>query len=95
MFAIDGVKLPFNASKERGGTHEELRHRAEQLEKAADKILALHQAQDKHGTGSALEPKRQARVEDLRKEGRAHAGVSCQQSSAHEPQGPGAQDQRH
>jgi transposase len=68
MFAIDGVKLPSNASKERSGTHEELRHRADRLEKAADKILALHQAQDKHGTGTALEPKRQARVEDLRKE---------------------------
>ena len=28
MFAIDGVKLPANASKERSGTHAELRHRA-------------------------------------------------------------------
>jgi transposase len=47
MFAIDGVKLPSNASKERSGTHAELRHRADRLDKAADKILALHQAQDK------------------------------------------------
>ena len=71
MFAIDGVKLPSNASKERSGTHEELRHRADRLEQAADKILALHQAQDKHGADSvdgALEPKRQARIEALRKE---------------------------
>jgi transposase len=29
MFAIDGVKLPSNASKERSGTHAELRHRAD------------------------------------------------------------------
>ena len=29
MFAIDGVKLPANASKERSGTHAELRHRAD------------------------------------------------------------------
>ena len=41
MFAIDGVKLPSNASKERSGTHEELRHRAKRLDQAADKILAL------------------------------------------------------
>ena len=31
-------KLPSNASKERSGTHEELRHRAARLDKAADKI---------------------------------------------------------
>jgi transposase len=68
MFAIDGVKLPSNASKERSGTHAELRHRAERLDKAADKILALHQAQDKQGTTQALQPKRQAQLEALRLE---------------------------
>jgi transposase len=68
MFAIDGVKLPSNASKERSGTQEELRHRAERLDKAADKILALHQAQDKAGAQEPLEAKRQARVEALRQE---------------------------
>jgi transposase len=68
MFAIDGVKLPSNASKERSGTHAELRHRADRLDKAADKIMALHQAQDKAGMDEALEPKRQARIEALRKE---------------------------
>ncbi|MES2952072.1 MAG: IS1182 family transposase [Pseudomonadota bacterium] len=68
MFAIDGVKLPSNASKERSGTHEELRHRADRLEKAADKIMALHQAQDKRGADDALEPKHQASIEALRKE---------------------------
>ena len=68
MFAIDGVKLPSNASKERSGTHEELRHRADRLEKAADKIMALHQAQDKQGSDQALEPKRRARIDALRKE---------------------------
>jgi len=68
MFAIDGVKLPSNASKERSGTHAELRHRADRLNKAADKILALHQAQDKQGSDDALEPKRQAQMQALRKE---------------------------
>jgi len=47
MFAIDGVKLPSNASKERSGTHAELLHRAQRLERAAEKIVAEHQAQDK------------------------------------------------
>jgi len=72
MFAIDGVKLPCNASKERSGTHEELAHRAARLDKAADKILALHQAQD---AGSdkplALEAKHQARIEELHREAQA------------------------
>jgi hypothetical protein len=68
MFAIDGVKLPSNASKERSGTHAELRHRADRLEQAADKIMALHQAQDRGGADDALEPKRQAQMQALRKE---------------------------
>jgi transposase len=68
MFAIDGVKLPSNASKERSGTHEELRHRAKRLDQAADKILALHLAQDKQGADEPLQPKRQARIDALRKE---------------------------
>lgn len=68
MFAIDGVKLPSNASKERSGTHAELRHRADRLDKAADKILAMHQAQDKQGADQTLEPKRQTQLEALHKE---------------------------
>ena len=42
MFVIEGIKLPSTASKERSSTHEELRHRAKRLDRAADKILALH-----------------------------------------------------
>ena len=68
MFAIDGVMLPSNASKERSGTHEELRYRADRLDKAADKIITLHQAQDKQGLEQTqgLEPKRQAQMQALR-----------------------------
>jgi hypothetical protein len=47
MFAIDGVKLPANASKERSGTHAELVHRANRLDKAARRIIEAHQQQDK------------------------------------------------
>ena len=69
MFAIDGVKLPSNASKERSGTHDELRHRADRLDKAAAKIVELHKAQDSQtGEQQPLDAKRQARVEALRKE---------------------------
>ena len=69
MFAIDGVKLPAAASKERSGTHAELAHRAERLSKAAAKIIALHRAQDEHG--EPLDNQRQARVDELRREAQA------------------------
>jgi len=69
MFAIDGVKLPANASKERSGTHAELAHRADRLDQAAAKIVALHQAQDEQG--EPLDTQRQARIDELRREARA------------------------
>jgi hypothetical protein len=70
MFAIDGVKLPCNASKERSGTHADLAHRADRLDKAAAKIIALHQAQDEHG--AADDPAaRLRRVDELRREAQA------------------------
>ncbi len=70
MFAIDGVKLPANASKEKSGTHAELAHRADRLDQAAAKIVALHQAQDEHG-GPDLDAQRQTRIDELRREAQA------------------------
>ena len=70
MFAIDGVKLPANASKERSGTHAELAHRAARLDKAAAKIIAAHQAQDEHGHID-LDAQRQRRIEELQREAKA------------------------
>lgn len=45
-FAIDGCKLPSNASKQWSGTLKELRHKQKKLEAAAKKIIERHQAQD-------------------------------------------------
>jgi transposase len=45
-FAIDGCKLPSNASKQWSGTHQELRRKQKKLQAAAEKIVARHQAQD-------------------------------------------------
>ena len=67
MFAIDGVKLPGNASKEKSGTHGELAHRAARLDKAAAKIVALHRSQDEHGDHD-LEAQRQKRIDELPRE---------------------------
>lgn len=71
MFAFDGVKLPGNASKERSGTHAELRHRAERLVKAAGKMIALHQSRDAKDDPDEGGGARQRRIEELHREAQA------------------------
>jgi transposase len=67
MFAIDGVKLPCNASKERSGTFTELKNRARRLDAAAEKLLTLHQQEDIEGP--TRDPQWcEKRVADLRRE---------------------------
>jgi transposase len=46
MFAIDGIKLPSNASKEWSGTKEELSKKKEKMEDAIRKIIARHKETD-------------------------------------------------
>ncbi len=70
-FAIDGVKLPGNASKERSGTHTQLLHRARRLEQAAGKIIEAHQAKDEGKGEQDLEGRRREQVERIRREAQA------------------------
>jgi len=46
MFAIDGCKLPSNASKTWSGRHEELEKKYKKIDKAVDTIIEQHQAND-------------------------------------------------
>lgn len=46
MFAIDGCKLPSNASKEWSGTHDELKKKKARIDKAAQYILEKHRHVD-------------------------------------------------
>jgi hypothetical protein len=46
MFAVDGVKLPSNASKEWSGTKKELERKKEGMEKAVRKIVKRHREVD-------------------------------------------------
>lgn len=46
MFAIDGVKLPSNASKARSGTRADYARQADKMERAAQQMLSKHQATD-------------------------------------------------
>ena len=49
MFAIDGVKLPSNASKHRSGTRAEFIAKAEKLERVAKQMLDRHRVNDEAG----------------------------------------------
>jgi transposase len=46
MFAVDGVKLPSNASKEWSGTREDLEKKKEKMEKAIRQIVRRHREVD-------------------------------------------------
>jgi transposase len=50
MFAIDGVKLPSNASKRKSGTREEFKKQVRKLERAAKTMLDRHRAADAKGS---------------------------------------------
>jgi transposase len=61
MFAIDGVKLPSNASKAKSGTRADFERQAEKMEKAAEKMLIKHRDADAAPAGEA-DKKREART---------------------------------
>lgn len=67
MFAIDGVKLPSNASKERSGSFAELAHEADRMERAVKKMIATHQSRDTASTDeddAALNTRRMAHLQN-------------------------------
>ena len=68
MFAIDGVKLPSNASKHRSGTRAEFLVQAQKMERAATVMLARHQANDAGVAEEALESKAVERIDRLTRE---------------------------
>jgi transposase len=47
LFAIDGVKLPSNASKARSGTGKEFQREARKMEQAVRQMLARHREEDR------------------------------------------------
>ncbi len=57
MFAIDGVKLPSNASKGKSGTRADFQRQADKLEAAARTMLARHREEDRR----TVEPDLRAR----------------------------------
>jgi transposase len=68
MFAIDGVKLPSNASKSRSGTRADFERQAAKLETAAQSMLTRHRESDERHTEPGLDAKEKARVERLQRD---------------------------
>ena len=68
MFAIDGVKLPSNAAKQRSGTRAEFERQAVKLEAAARAMLARHRAEDRCGIEPDLAQKSARRIARLERE---------------------------
>ncbi len=65
MFAIDGVKLPANASKSRSGTRADFERQAAKLEAAAQAMLTRHRENDALPAEPGLAEKAGRRVERL------------------------------
>jgi len=68
MFAIDGVKLPSNASKSRSGTRADFQQQLEKLEAAASVMLQRHREQDEKPVEANLQTKHAQRLESLQRE---------------------------
>jgi transposase len=65
MFAIDGVKLPSNASKARSGTRADFQRQADKMEAAAKAMLARHRANDALPVEPAVAEKEARSIERL------------------------------
>ena len=70
-FAIDGCKLPTNASKQWSGTHKGLRKKSEKLKAAAKKIIDKHISSDSNkGSGNKIPEDQQQTIDTLMKNAR-------------------------
>jgi len=68
MFAIDGCKMPSNASKEWSGTKAGLKKKAEKMGIAVERIIGRHQTTDVSGTEREMKKRDDKYVETLRKQ---------------------------
>jgi len=67
MFAIDGCKLPSNASKEWSGTKAEFEKKAAKMERAIENILKKHRDEDQNTTEAKVKESEEKFVETLGK----------------------------
>ena len=68
MFAIDGVKLPSNASKAKSGTREDYQRQVTKMEAAARKMIEKQRQADTASTDAALAAQEAKKLARLQKE---------------------------
>lgn len=66
MFAIDGCKLPSNASKEWSGTHDELKKKKQKIDRAVRRMLQRHREQDAAELQPEIQEREQGQIKKLR-----------------------------
>jgi len=66
MFAVDGCKLPSNASKEWSGTRADFERKARKMEVAVEYLVAQHQAQDVKSGEDDQRKREQKQIETLK-----------------------------
>jgi transposase len=66
MFAIDGCKLPSNASKEWSGTHEELHRKRQKIDRAVRRILSKHRDADQQEQDPDIVERERRQIKKLR-----------------------------
>lgn len=67
MFAVDGCKMPSNASKEWSGTKEELQRKKERMEKAVRQIIKRHREMDVTEANREVVEQEEQYVETIKK----------------------------
>ena len=68
MFAVDGCKLPSNASKEWSGTKQELANKAAKMEQAVELLVKRHYKADATGTEQEMKQRDEQYIETLKKQ---------------------------
>lgn len=68
MFAIDGCKLPSNASKEWSGTRADFEKKAAKMEAAIERIVKRHQIADSSGTECEMKKRDDQYVKTLQRQ---------------------------
>ena len=68
LFAIDGVKLPSNASKHKSGTRADFEHQAAKLEATAKALLARHQTADDEAVEADDSRRRAEKIDRLHRD---------------------------
>lgn len=67
MFAIDGVKLPSNASKQWSGTREEFAKKVTKMERAVRYLVARHREADERSEAGPVHAARERQIETLKR----------------------------